>query len=210
MESIATVHGDATVNFYRLRDNLALDFPALAAVLGPARFHNLITDYLLAHPSTDPNVRNVGRALPGFLGSGWLAELAALEWTRADVFDREDEPLLRELATHAQEGFTRLTLRLVRAHTRLFVQHEIEPVWRNRSGVPAHAPHAVLVWRKDNAVRHRPLDADELELWPLLERGMSFVELCAQLPLPIERAAPRALQLVCSWTTSELLRVEVR
>jgi hypothetical protein len=199
----------ANMYFYRLRDNLALDYPVLAAVLGADRFHNLITDYLLAHPSRDPNVRNVGRALPEFLAPGWLADLAALEWARADVFDREDEPILRDLATHARAGFTRLTLRLVRAQARVAVQHDVESVWRARTGPGVRGPRVLVVWRNGALIHHRPLDADELALWPQLERGVSFVELCAQLRLPMEQAAQRALQLVCSWATSELL-AEVR
>ncbi|HEY6876966.1 MAG TPA: DNA-binding domain-containing protein [Polyangiales bacterium] len=194
----------ANMYFYRLRDNLALDFPVLADVLGPARFHNLITDYLLAHPSQDPNVRNVGRALPAFL-SGWLSDLAALEWARLDVYDRADQPVLRDLHGHAREGFAGLTLRSIRAHTLVPVQYEVEAVWRTRAGEAARRPHVILVWRKDSEVHHRPLDADERELWPALNAGVSFAELCAQLPLPMERAAERALQLLCSWTASELL-----
>lgn len=192
----------ANMYFYRLRDNLALDFPALASVLGPARFHNLITDYLLAHPSRDPNVRNVGQALPGFL-AGWQSDLAALEWARADVYDRADDTLLRELAPHAREGFAHLTLRLIRAHALVAVQHEVEPIWRTREGVARRRPHVILVWRQGTTIHHRALDPDELELWPQLAQGLSFVDLCTQLP--IDRAAERALQLLCSWTASGLL-----
>lgn len=194
----------ANMYFYRLRDNLALDFPVLAELLGPAGFHNLITDYLLAHPSRDPNVRYVGRALPGFL-AGWHAELAALEWARVDVFGRADEPLLCDLSAHARLGFAQLSLRLVEAHALVHVQHAVEPIWRTRRGSPARAAHAILVWRQGTAVHHRPLDADEATLWPELQRGLSFIALCGQLALPLEQAAQRALQLVMSWTASELL-----
>jgi hypothetical protein len=107
----------ADMYFYRLRDCLAEDFPNLARWLGPARFHNLVTDYLLVHPSRHPSLRELGRALPGFLQARPLSSpfqaasgLAALEWARVDVFDETDaEPLSREdlleQATASPEGF---------------------------------------------------------------------------------------------------------
>jgi hypothetical protein len=77
----------ADMYFHRLHDCLAEDFPVLLARLGGARFHNLVTDYLLAHPSTHFSLRELGRALAGFLDSHALerefpalADLARLEW----------------------------------------------------------------------------------------------------------------------------------
>ena len=94
----------ADMYFYRLKDCLAEDYPNLAAWIGPERFHNLVTDYLLAHPSRHPSLRELGRALPVFLESqplparfAWAPDLARLEWARLDVFDDADAaPLTRE------------------------------------------------------------------------------------------------------------------
>jgi hypothetical protein len=94
----------ANMYFHRLHDCLAEDFPVLKARLGDARFHNLVTDYLLAHPPTHFSLRELGRALPGFLASHALerefpalADLARLEWARVDVVDDADAaPLSRE------------------------------------------------------------------------------------------------------------------
>jgi hypothetical protein len=195
----------ANMYFYRLRDVLAQDFPALSAVLGEARFHNLITDYLRAHPSRDPSVRNLGRALPAYLDGSWLADLAALEWARLDVFDRTDEPVL-------QVGdLTELTLQVIAAHEVVRVQYAIEPIWRARAGQEAaYAPHSVLVWRRSDGVHHRPLAPDEAALWPLLCDGVSFVELCGRIDLPLEEAAHRAVQLLHSWSAAELLTARSR
>src|SRR5260221_3412655 len=49
----------ANMYFYRIRDPLRDSFPATAAVVGEAGFHNLITDYLLAYPSRHPSLREV-------------------------------------------------------------------------------------------------------------------------------------------------------
>ncbi|HEV8267426.1 MAG TPA: DNA-binding domain-containing protein, partial [Thermoanaerobaculia bacterium] len=89
----------ANMYFFRLRDSLREDFPLTARVLGEDRFHNLVTDYLLVHPSTAPSLRWVGRALPEFLSSHpygtrrpFLRDLAGLEWARGDAFQAEDVP----------------------------------------------------------------------------------------------------------------------
>src|SRR5262249_592418 len=94
----------ANMYFFRLLDCLREDFPRLAPALGEDRFHNLATDYLLAHPSEHPSLRYLGRRLPEFLAghalareSACLTDLARLEWTRADLFDASDaRPLGRE------------------------------------------------------------------------------------------------------------------
>src|SRR5207244_3263207 len=70
-----------------------------ALVLGKPRFHNLVTDYLLVHPSTHPVIRWLGQYLAPFLaGHAYGAELphapdlAALEWARNDAFQSVDGP----------------------------------------------------------------------------------------------------------------------
>ena len=72
----------ADMYFYRLRDCLAEDFPRLASHLGEVGFHNLVTDYLWAHPSEHPSLRELGRRLPGFLARH---ELAATHPGAADL-----------------------------------------------------------------------------------------------------------------------------
>src|SRR5689334_16140542 len=57
----------ANMYFYRIRDALKEDFPAVLKILGEMGFHNLITEYLLKYPSTHYSLRYVGRHLPRFL-----------------------------------------------------------------------------------------------------------------------------------------------
>src|SRR5208283_5007423 len=40
----------ANMYFYRILDVLKEDFPATLAVVGPERFHNLVTGYLIEYP----------------------------------------------------------------------------------------------------------------------------------------------------------------
>ena len=129
----------ANMYFHRLHDCLAEDFPALMARLGGARFHNLVTDYLLAHPSTDFSLRELGRALPDFLASHALerefpalADLARLEWARVDVFDEADAaPLSREevLERGASEP-EKLGLALIPAARLLCLDASALPLWK--------------------------------------------------------------------------------
>ncbi|MDB4989301.1 MAG: hypothetical protein JWN04_4479 [Myxococcaceae bacterium] len=214
----------ANMYFYRLRDNLALDFPRLAAALGDDGFHNLATDYLLACPSQDPSVRQLGQRLSGFWRQHgmtperpWLSDLAALEWARLSVADRADDEVLtlEALQASAEGGFCELSLQLIEAHTTVSVHCEVEVAWRTLLRGELLEPVAdtmeqtLLVWRQpDLHVHHRKLSADEVRFLPQLRQGLRFVELCEQLlsdGTP-EQAARRAITAVASWTREGLLR----
>ncbi|MDB4974854.1 MAG: hypothetical protein JWN48_3195 [Myxococcaceae bacterium] len=213
----------ANMYFYRLRDNLAQDFPKLAQVLGEGTFHNLITDYLLVCPSKHPSVRNLGQQLSEFLRShalsterSWLADLARLEWARVDVADRADQALftLQDLQAAAASGFAELSLRSIVAHERVPVESAVHVTWRSLQQHEAPSepgvsgPTTLLVWRQaDLHVHHRPLEPEESSLLSAVAEGTSFVELCERL-LAVhgpEEAAQRALTLVASWARTGLL-----
>ena len=213
----------ADMYFYRLRDGLAEDFPKLAAWLGDAPFHNLVTDYLLAHPSTHFSLRELGRALPGFLASHALArshaaapDLARLEWARVDVFDEADVALLDRDALLARgaadpEGFAR---RVGPAARRLRLRAAALARWRDPAADPgdaAAAPVDALVWRRGFAVHHRSLPADEADGLDALAEGATLADvgerLARALPAetPPERASARLAELLELWTRDALL-----
>jgi hypothetical protein len=207
----------AGMYFFRIRDVLREYFPKLAALLGEDDFEELAADYLAAHPSTHPSLRYVGRALPGFVVGHaaarerpWLAELAALEWARLDVFDRADvPPLAREaLAALPPEAFADLALRAVPACELVPARHAIEETWRSLEPPPAApAAHALLVWRRDVTVHHRPLEPDEADTLALVRAGTTFGALCAHLGERREPAdaAQLAAGLLARWLADELL-----
>src|SRR5262245_58775530 len=64
----------ANMYFYRLLDVLLGDYPKVLALVGQANFHNLVTDYVLAHPSENPSLRYVGERFPAFLKKSERAE----------------------------------------------------------------------------------------------------------------------------------------
>jgi len=213
----------ANMYFFRIRDVLVEYFPKLWAAMGEAAFHDLVTDYLLAHPSEHPSLRYVGRALPAFLAvharaadAPWLPELAALEWARLDVFDRADvAPLAREaLAPVAPEAFADLPLRLVPAHEVVPARYAVEETWRAiEAGAPPAPPppadpaHALLVWRRDVSVWHRPVAPPEAAALALVRGGCTFGALCAELGRAHgdEEAAALAASLLGRWIADDLL-----
>jgi Putative DNA-binding domain len=129
----------ANMYFFRLLDCLREDYPKVAAVLGGDRFHNLVTDYLLRHPSDRPDLRHLGRHLPGFVATHdlsaeypYLSDLARLEWARADVFDAADaQPIGREeLSRLPQDRAGEARLGLIPAFELLRFEHDVVRVWR--------------------------------------------------------------------------------
>jgi hypothetical protein len=221
----------ANMYFFRIRDVLAEMYPAVAAVVGEAGFHNLATDYLIEHPSTHPSLRNVGHALPAFLDAcrrrsfggtvgrpGWLADLARLEWARHDLFDAADAPpiTMEALRSTAPDAFAALPLRLVPGARVIRLRFVVEDVWQavsDESAVepPEVAPHATLVWRQHvSDILHRPLDPIEAEaLAQVTSRAdMKFGHLCDWLVAHApdeQQAAQAAFQLLAQWANDEIL-----
>ena len=148
LTTTSLIHGDARASaeerlavysfMYgaRLVEALASQFPRLAHLLGAEAFADLTAEYVAERPSRHPSLRELGRALPGWLAAQRpdapaLASLAALEWARADVYDLADEPAMTLDAPRAfpSERFGELPLKLIAAHRFVAVD------WRDRGVV---------------------------------------------------------------------------
>jgi hypothetical protein len=189
----------ANAYFYRLLGVLAEDYEALKNGLGDALFNDLVTSYLLVEPSRHPSLRYAGARLPHFVASHsatsglrarapWAADLARLEWARVNVFDADDGiPMTRDsLSTVAPEAFASIPLNLgpwMRAQSFDFA---VDDLWRtgmrDEQWDPGLVPTPVhlLIWRRDERVRHRridPLEALALE-WIGNEAATTFGSLC--------------------------------
>lgn len=207
------VYADAY--FLRLRDVLAEDFPRVAKLLGEEAFDRLVRHYLKAHPSTEPSVRHLGRAMARFIRGlnevpAWLADLAALEWARVNAFDApDDEPLtIARMAEIDSTAWPQLRMAAVRS---LEVVHAAWPVHRlwtedNPEGL-APAPTSIRVWRRaDFHVLHAPMDDREAAAAIRLMAGSTFAEICQAFDdLDEQQGAEQAGALLLRWLEDAII-----
>lgn len=213
----------ANMYFYRLLEVLREDYPKVAALIGDAGFHNLVTDYLLAHPSRHASVRHVGRHLPDFAQSHplagrfpGLADLARLEWARGESFDAADAtPLVAsDLAQVPPEAWADLRLEIIPAVRILELEFPADEIWLALEGGEVPAPltparTALVVFRNGYTVYHRHALTGEIAALRALCSGSTFGELCATLAIEREEegeaAAQLALTLLTRWLEDGLL-----
>lgn len=165
----------ANMYFFRLLDCLAEDFPAVHSAVGHPSFHALATDYLTAHPSKHPSLRQLGRRLGDFLQTHalgrdrpWLADLARFEWALLEAFDAPDATPLAADVLRALPGdeWAGLRLSLSPSLRVLRACAPVQQVWAavaegREAFVPTAEPTALRVWREDLRVFHRTVDEVE-------------------------------------------------
>lgn len=210
----------AQAYFARLHEVLLEDHPTVAWICGAAPFHDLVTAFLVAHPSTSPNLRDLGRPFADFLARHPVAEfarrrwpslpgVARLEWAFCDVFDAADEPALERdhLLSLAPHEFSDIELRTLSAFRRVVCERgEARLVRAQRRGEPqpedpAPSAETVAVWREDERAVFRSLDALEGRALSLVEAGTTFGELCVWLTgeVPESQAAGVAADWLAGW-----------
>ncbi len=214
----------AGMYFYRLLDVLADEYARTAERIGKVRFHNLVTDYLLAHPPFAPSLREAGAAFPSFLDGHALAasfpavgDVARIERARLEVFDALDEVVLDRDAFLTRSAAAPETFRLkVAEATRVF---EVDPrafaLWREPTSTPPDLPstatnraHA-FVFRKDLAVFHRPCIEDEAQCLEAIGADpISLPDLAERLlkhDASAEETSERFAALLELWIDNEVL-----
>lgn len=91
------------VYWFRVLDCLYEDFPAVVAIIGQRRFHQLITAFLTEFPSESYTLRDLGERFPRFIEANPLLtaphaalahEAARFEWAQVVAFDNEARPAL--------------------------------------------------------------------------------------------------------------------
>jgi hypothetical protein len=201
----------ADMYLWRLVDALRETFPKLASHLGEETFAALAEDYLRRSPSEHHDVGQVGRRLAGFLRDfpdpdrPDLADLAALEWARQQVFFAPPaEPVgPGAFAGLAPEAFVRTGLALSPALQVLVLDHAAAPLWRRLEDgeppdPPSPGPSAVAVWRSGFEVFHAPLSLDEAVALEGAASGDSLATICAAFA-DREDAAAAAHAALSSW-----------
>ena len=164
----------ADMYLWRLVDALREDYPKLAALIGAERFYALCEAFVREHPSRHHDLGRAGVHLPAFLRAHPdperpdLADLAALEWARNEVFfEAQMKPACSDaLAGLPPEVFLETKLRLVPALRVLTAEHDAVALWRaledgNGSPPPMPGVYAIAVWRSGFDVFHTGLELDE-------------------------------------------------
>lgn len=196
------VYADAY--FYRLLAALGEVFPRLALLIGPVEFHNLITDYVLACPSTSPDLRRLGLRLPEFLREASLAqrwpllyEVALFERALDRALDCPDGALVSEqdLARIPVEYWPELRFTFAPATQRLALRWELPRVEQLcRSGQaalalelpPGQEPRGLWIGRRGHVPYYHCPDAAEDAALSQLWQGATLGDACAEG----ERAVP--------------------
>jgi hypothetical protein len=202
----------ANMYFFRLLDVLRDDYAKVAAAVGDAAFHNLVTDYLAACPPAYPSIAQAGARLPRFLEGHaatrerpWMPGLAALESAHTELFDGPDaDPVtLEELRTAAGE-LMNLVLCPVPCARLLSHPFALSEVWESPDEAPALRPETLLVWRQDVEVFHRPIDDGERAIFSMLD-GRPLQAICDHLPGTVEEAAQALFNVLGRWLADGLL-----
>lgn len=190
------VYADAY--FWRLHDVLFDHFGLVAQLLGRDRFRNLATDYVLACPSVDPDIRRFGARLPRFLAGHaecqrvpGLDTIAAVEWAMVRALDARhgSAPTTRAaLAAVPLPQWPQLQLRLVDSAALVVTTLPFAALWHSfdRDAIaatplpvpPPGPPSAIAVWRERSSVVHRSLGDDEAAALGRVAQGCSFEALC--------------------------------
>jgi hypothetical protein len=209
----------AEMYWLRMRDSLRADYPYVHQVLGDEDFDVLVARHVRQRPSTHHSLSRLGvdfaetvreaelEAVP------WLADLAALEWARAESFVAVDAPVLERssLATLKAETFTRSRLVVSPSLRLLHPSWDVIPVWRAlESGASwknlevTAAVSALVVWRQSFAVFHVPVPAPEARALSSVLEGLGLPTVCEAFS---EGAEPvqAAFQAIGSWVSEGMI-----
>jgi hypothetical protein len=192
----------------RFASALRLEYPKLAAALGP-RLRALVPGYAAAFPPVAGPLRAVGRHLAAYLdreAPGWPAELARLEWARCEAAAADAHVPLTLAAMTALDpaAWGDVILRRSPSVRQLALAWPAHELWQRVPAEPAPARTALLVWRRDDRVLHRPLGDGEAEALAQLGDGLAFGALCERL---IERLGERTGERTAERTGADAAQV---
>lgn len=181
----------AEMHFERCVEALRSQFPQLRALVGPAAFDVLATDYVKEHPSTHYSLARLGERLARQLASSRIArpdaaDLAALEWARCDVrLERDDVAAsLKVLSGASARTLERLRLRAVASARLLELDHDVLALWQaladgEDAPPPSTSGVTVVVWRVDGEAAHDRVEPHERTALRRLFAGASLGRISA-------------------------------
>ena len=207
----------------RFLEVLGQDYPGLHALAGDDEFRRLGLAYVAAHPSHHPSIRWFGGHLPAFLRSTapWrdhpvLGEMAEFEWTKGELLDAADSPVvgIEDIAAIPPERWAGIRPRLRPAVRRLALEWNVPSLWKAVDGGDAPPPSARtepavdwLLWRQDIVVRWRSVGTDEAWALRRCDAGDDFGSICAGLCERVgeDAAAFRAATFLKQWAADGVL-----
>lgn len=192
----------ARISIYRntvqssLAGVLAAAFPVTQRIVGPAFFAALARRFVAGAPPRVPQLSAYGADFPAFVagehgrhGLDYLADVARVEWARAESYFAADEPGLDPsvIAAMAPDALDRTVLRLHPA-TRLvrsaFAVHRIwqvnQPDVADVPAVDLTRPENVLLSRANQRVSLRPLSSGDTAFIAATQDGMALGAAAAQ------------------------------
>jgi hypothetical protein len=192
--------------FLRILDSLETDFPAVRRALGADDFRRLSADYLSKHPSSSPNISDIGEALPGFTRAHAFAEkypflpdLAALEWAVLQVLYTGRRPALDAAALQNIPAAAWPGARLTLDPTVLILETAwpVEKLWEKRRHpekkggrtLARASSRYLLLYRDDAGVQLRVIDPPRGFMLRRLKEGLLLGAACDALAGAFPRLA---------------------
>ena len=207
----------------RFLEVLGQDYPGLHTLAGDDEFRRLGLAYVAAHPSHHPSIRWFGGHLPEFLRATvpWrdhpvLAEMARFEWTKGELLDAADSPVvgIEDIAAIPADQWAGIRPRLKPAVRRLTLEWNVPRLWKaidegGEPPPPARMEQAVdwLLWREEIVVRWRSIEPDEAWALGRCEAGEDFGAICTGLCDRVgdDVAAFRAATYLKQWAADSVL-----
>ena len=213
LTSKARIEVYAEMYWLRMRDVLRDAFPTVRSALGDETFDALVADFLREHPSTHPSLDQLGRPFPSFLraASPRWADVAAVEWARAESFIALDGPVVSfaQLQAHPPETWPELSLQAHPAVRVLSLATDPLPALRaKRDGAaipePVDAPVEVVTWRNGFVAFHAQVSVQEAAALRQLVEGAPLTELLAPFE-DLDDGGVAAFEALQSWFTEGMV-----
>ncbi len=184
----------ANMYFWRIHDAIKEDYPEVFEKIGEKNWNNLMTDYLLRHPSDTPYLQYVGKYLPIFLKESplsqkWpeLYDLALLEWEKAMLFEA------KEASTISIEDLQKIDIAKW-PHLRF----EFVPAFKL---IETSKKDCIRIWRKDHAVFHKIISKEESVALNEALAKKPFSDICEKIG-----DAEKAARFLADWVEGGLIQ----
>ncbi|WP_163831413.1 HvfC/BufC N-terminal domain-containing protein [Spartinivicinus ruber] len=206
----------------RLKEALDTDFPCLGKLLGDDLYDQLIHNYIVEMPSTNPSLRWFGSNMQCFLKSHALfskqqivIELADWEWQLRSAFDAANSHViqLEQLATVPPEQWPTIRLQLVPSLRTIKYQTNVVKVWQaletnQTPPVVIQETNHWLIWRKGLVTQFRSVSEDEWQIIHQIMAEVTFADICEQLCqwYYFEQAPQRAAQIIQQLVNDQVVK----